>query len=494
MEQPNPRKRPYAGSLSFLAMSLIACGLGGCAVNPATGERNFSIIPESQEIAMGKEAAEQVAQSIGLYDDPKAQQYVADLGKRLAASSERPELPWRFQVVDDPAVNAFALPGGPIFVTRGLMTHMGSEAQLAAVMGHEIGHVTAKHSVRQMSKATLAQLGLMAGMVFSDTVRNVGQLGMAGLQLLMLKYGRDAEREADDLGFRYSLANKYDVRSMPDVFATLKRVGEASGASRLPDWMATHPSPDERIERINKMIAEKNPPAGQVDRDQYLAITDGMVFGTNPRQGFFEGNTFKHPEMRFQIAVPSGWKAQNLAQAVVAESPQGNAGYQLAVGKEEPPAQALEKFATQEGIIGIERFDARVAGAPAAAARFAAKTQGGEVRGLVTFFTHQGKTFQVLGLAAPEAFAAAEGVLRQVAESFAPLTDPAALAARPARLKVVVVDRAMTLAELAGRYPGLPVERLAIINQLEPGSRLQPGQKMKVVEGQVREQSAVAAK
>jgi predicted Zn-dependent protease len=488
LEQHRPRA---------LIVSVVAVGLvGGCAVNPLTGERNFSIIPESQEIAMGKEAAADVAVSIGLYDDPRAQAYVAQLGKRLAASAERPNLPWSFQVVDDPAVNAFALPGGFIFVTRGLLAHMGSEAQLASVMGHEIGHVTARHSVRQMSKATVAQIGLMAGMVFSETMRSAGQLGMAGLQLLFLKYGRDAEREADDLGFRYSLANRYDVRSMPAVFATLKRVGEAAGATRLPDWMSTHPSPDERIERINKMIAEKNPPAGEVDRDRFLAVTDGMVFGTNPRQGFFEGNVFKHPEMRFQIAVPPGWKAQNLAQAVVAQSPQGNAGYQLMVGKDEPPAQALEKFTTQEAITGVERFDARVAGAPAAAARFAAKTEGGEVRGVVTFFTFQGKTFQVLGLGAPDAFAATEGVIRQVVDSFGPLTDQAALAARPARLKLITVDRPGTLAEIASRYQsGLPVERLAILNQLEPGSPVQAGQKIKIVEGTVREASnAVAAR
>jgi predicted Zn-dependent protease len=479
-----------------VALVLSVVVLGGCAVNPLTGDRNFSIIPESQEVAMGKEAAAEVGQSIGIYDDPKAQQYVAALGKRLAASSERPNLPWSFQVVDDPVVNAFALPGGFIFVTRGLLTHMGSESQLAAVMGHEIGHVTGRHSVRMLSKATLAQLGLAAGMVFSETLRNVGQLGMAGLQLLFLKYGRDAEREADELGYRYTLANKYDVRSMPDVFLTLKRVGEASGQSRLPNWMATHPSPDERIERINAFIAENKPPAGRVDRNEFLAITDGMVFGPNPRQGFFDGNTFKHPEMRFQIAVPPGWKAQNMAQAVVAESPQGNAGYQLSAGKEEAPAQALQKFTTQQGITAVEPVEARVGGNPAPAARFAAQTEGGTVRGLVTFFTHQGRTFQILGLAAPEGYAAAEGILREVVGSFSPLTDPGALAAQPARLKVVTVDRASTLAEFASRYPsGLPVERIAIINQLETSSRLEPGQKIKVIEGTVRDAAnAVAAK
>jgi predicted Zn-dependent protease len=469
--------------------------LAGCAVNPLTGERNFSIIPESQEVAMGKEAAAEVAQSIGLLDDARAQKYVSDLGQSLSAVSERPNLPWSFQVVDDPVVNAFALPGGPIFVTRGLLTHLGSEAQLAAVVGHEIGHVTGRHSVRMMSKATLAQLGLGVGMVFSETLRSMGQLGMAGMQLLFLKYGRDAEREADELGYRYSLEKNYDVRSMPDVFATLKRVGESSGQSRLPNWMATHPSPDERIQRINKLIAEKNPPAGKVDREQYLAVTDGMVFGPNPRNGFYEGGFFKHPEMRFQIAIPQGWKSQNLAQAVVAEAPQGNLGFQLATSKE-PPAQSFEQFTSQKGITALERFDAQVAGSPAPAARFAAQTEGGAIRGVVTFFTHQGRTFGILGLSAPETFPAAEGALRQVIGSFGPLTDPAALNVQPARLKVVTVDRNTTLAEFASRYPsGLSADRVSIINQLEPGSPLRAGQKIKVVQGTVREASnAVAAR
>jgi predicted Zn-dependent protease len=313
---------------------------------------------------------------------------------------------------------------------------------------------------------------------------------------MFLKYGRDAEREADDLGFRYAGAAGYDLRSMPDVFATLKRVGEASGAGRLPDWMATHPSPDERIERIQKLLAEKTPPAGKVNRDQFLAVTDGMIFGSNPRQGFFEGGVFKHPDMRFQIALPRGWKGQNFTQAVVAESPQKNAALQLTAGKGESPAQALQKFSSSEALTGIEPVEARVGGAPAAAARFSAKTEGGQVRGLVAFFNHQDKTFQVMGLSAPDAFASNEALFREVVGSFGPLTDPAALNVKPARLKVVAVDRATTFADFVSRYPsGVPVERLAIINQVEPSTPLQPGQKLKVVDGTVRaESNAVAAK
>jgi predicted Zn-dependent protease len=433
---------------------------------------------------MGKQAAADVAQSIGYYDSPQAQRYVAELGAQLAAHSERPKLPWEFHVVDDPVVNAFALPGGFIFVTRGLMQHMASEAQLATVMGHEIGHVTARHSVRQMSKATLAQLGLGIGMIFSETLRNVGQLGMAGLQLLFLKYGRDAEREADDLGFRYAGANGYDVRSMPEVFATLKRVGEASGGGRLPNWMSTHPTEDERIRRIEKLIAEKHPGDGKVNRDQLLAVTDGMVYGANPRQGFFEGGVFKHPEMRFQLALPRGWKAQNLSQALVAQSPEGNAGVQLSAGKGESPSQAMQKFTSTEGLTGVEPFEARVEGAPAPAARFAAQTEQGQVRGMVAFFTHQDRTFQVLGLSAPESFAANEALFREVVGSFGPLTDPSALNVKPARIKVVTVDRATTFADFVSRFgSGLPADRWPSSISCSPTRRCSPARRSRSSRG-----------
>jgi predicted Zn-dependent protease len=202
-----------------------------CALNPATGERQFSLVPRSQEIAMGKQAAQEVAQSIGLYENPRLQKYVADLGQRLAAVSENPDLPWTFQVVDDPAVNAFALPGGPIFVTRGLLAHLNNEAQLAAVVGHEIGHVTGRHSAEQMSKATVGQLFLGIGMMVSDTARQLGQLGMAGLNVMFLKFGRDHEKEADELGFRYAYKANYDVRQAPAVFQTLTSTCGASTAS-----------------------------------------------------------------------------------------------------------------------------------------------------------------------------------------------------------------------------------------------------------------------
>jgi predicted Zn-dependent protease len=475
------------GRVSTTAVLATALAATSCAINPVTGKREFTLVSEAQEIELGKGAAEEVAQTVGLYDNAQLQRYVSELGKAAAARSERPNLPWQFQVVDDPAVNAFALPGGFIFVTRGLMSHLTSEAQLMSVIGHEIGHVTAKHSVQQLSKAQVAQLGVVVGSIFSETL---GQLGTAGLGLLFLKYGRDAERQADELGFKYTVETGYEVREMPQVFATLKRVGEAAGAERLPSWMSTHPEPDERIARIEKEIAEQNPPQGKKDRDPYLALTDGLVYGSNPRQGFFDNGVFKHPDLKFQFKPPAGWKAANLSQAVVAEAPGGNAGLQLTLTKE-PPAQALEKFATNQAVSGVERVQVPMHGLDASAARFVAKTQQGQVGGLVTFVAYQGKTFQILGLAPTDAFATVEPALKEAMASFGPLTDNAALAVQPARLKVVTVPSAMTFAEFASRHlaPGMTVEKLAIANQVEPGTRLAPGQKVKIVEGTVRSSS-----
>ena len=199
-------------------MAALAIGLiGGCATNPVTGKREFTLVSEGQEIEMGKGAAEEVAQTIGLYDNAATQSYVEDLGKKLAAQSERPDLPWSFQVVDDPVVNAFALPGGFIFVTRGLMAHMNSEAQLVSVSGTRSGTSPPNTRCSRSAGRRLAQLRLVAGMLVSETVAALGDVGMAGLSVLFLKYGRDAERQADDLGFKYS------------VEPGLRRAGDAGG-------------------------------------------------------------------------------------------------------------------------------------------------------------------------------------------------------------------------------------------------------------------------
>ena len=199
----------------------LALASSACAVNPATGGRMFSLVSEGQEIEMGQEAMAQVDAAMGLYDDPALQAYVDSVGQAMAAVSERPELPWTFKIVDDPVINAFALPGGPVYLARGIMAHFNSEAEMASVLGHEIGHITARHSVEQISRAQLMQIGLVASVVLVPELRPFGDALGGGLGILFLKFGRDDESQSDELGFRYMTRLGYDPQGAVDMFEIL---------------------------------------------------------------------------------------------------------------------------------------------------------------------------------------------------------------------------------------------------------------------------------
>ena len=472
----------------FTVRSTLALAFAACATNPVTGKREISLVSQDQEIQMGQQGAQQVAQEIGLINDQALQQYVQQVGAGIAAKSERPNLPWTFRVVDDPTPNAFALPGGFIFVTRGLLDLMGNEAELASVLGHEIGHVTARHSVQQMSQQQLAQLALGVGAVISPTVAQFGDIAAQGLGLLFLKYGRDDERQADDLGFRYALTQGYDVREMDDVFRSLQRVGESSKQSPLPTWLATHPGEAERIQTIDAKLAQV--PAAQLENakvgaQEFMQRVNGLVYGVNPRQGFFQGNTFYHPDLRFQITLPSGWQGQNLTQAVVAVSPQQDAIIQLTLAKGNSPEAAAQTFLSQQGIQAGQPSRETVNGVPAVASTFQAQTEQGVIQGVAAFFTYNGATYQVLGYAPAQRSPAYAEVFRQSLGSFAPVTDQRILNVQPNKVSVVKLPQAMTLAEFAQRYPSsIPVAELAIVNQVEsPTTRIAAGTLLKQVAG-----------
>src|SRR5438552_10944197 len=187
---------------SFVLM--IAALASACATNPVTGKRQLALMSEAQEIAAGQQNDAEVRRDMGVYENRALQQYVSEIGMRLAAISERPNLPWHFTVVDVPAVNAFALPGGYIYITRGILPFLDDESQLAGVLGHEIGHVTARHAVEQYSKATGAQLGVILGSIFVPGGAQLGQVAQTGLGLLFLKNSRDDEAQADQLGVHYA--------------------------------------------------------------------------------------------------------------------------------------------------------------------------------------------------------------------------------------------------------------------------------------------------
>ncbi len=474
-----------------LRISLIAAAaaaLPGCAINPVTGERELALVSEEQEISMGRQAAEQAASTLGFVPDEALQTYVGGIGRELAATSERAALPWEFHVVDDPSPNAFALPGGFIFVTRGLMGLMNSEAELAAVLGHEIGHVTARHSVSQISRAQLAQLGLGLGMILSPDLRGLGDAANAGLSLLFLKYGRDDERQADELGFRYMLEHGYDVNEMDDVFSALQQAGRLAGQSPVPTWLASHPSEPERIESVRERIAASSLGGRELrsDAEEYLNHLDGLVYGDDPRDGFFRGDRFYHPELIFQVDAPESWQRQNTAQAVVAVSPERDAAMQLTIVPNASPGEAARAFLSQQGIAPLASSERRVNGNAGVISEFQAQAQGAVVRGYVAHISHGGATYQIVAYAPDASFGRYANVLERIVESFAPLRDRELLDVEPRRVNVERLPRDMSLAELQRARPSaVTIEELALLNQVEDvNAALPAGTQVKRVTGE----------
>jgi predicted Zn-dependent protease len=471
--------------LTRLAL-LVGLGALACATNPATGARQIMLVSEAQEIAMGRDYDRQVVASIGLYPDSGLQRYIQQFGQRLAATSERPNLPWTFRVVDDPVVNAFALPGGFIYVTRGILAHLSSEAELAGVVGHEIGHVTARHSVSQMSKQQLAQLGLAVGAIASPELGRYAGLASQALGVLFLKYSRDNESQADELGLRYLRRAGYDPREMPHVFEMLTRVSQAQGGGRVPEWLATHPNPENRRGRIEQEIAAlpQTFSGTAVNRDSYLRRLDGLVFGTNPREGYFQGSEFFHPELRFRVTFPEGWKTSNEKQAVAATSAAQDAQVELSLAKEASADEGVRAFLGRPGTSGGYPTRASIGDLPAVRADFVAATDNGTLRGVVVCLQHRNAVYRIAGYAVDARWPDYRGTVERAVASFRPLTDPAALGVQPQRLDIVTLDRGATIVELARqRSSPVPPATLALLNQVEPETPLEAGRLVKWVVG-----------
>jgi predicted Zn-dependent protease len=464
---------------------LLLLSMGACATNPVSGRRELSLISEAQEIQMGKEASAGDLQRVGEFASGPATALVKRIGADMAAKSERPQLPWEFHLLDDAAVNAFAYPGGYIFVTRGLMTHLNSEAELAEVIGHEIGHVTAKHTVAAMSKQQITQIGLVGASILSPQVAKFGDVLGASASLLFMKFGREDELQSDALGFKYSMALGYDVRESPKVFNTLGRLSESAGA-RIPEWQSTHPDPGNRVQRAEQRIAAQ--PAGsfagtKVNRDSYLRLLDGMVFGENPRQGYFRATRFLHPDLRFELTFPTGWKTANLPDAVVGQSADGGAQLQLGFAKG-TPAEAITQFVGQQGITVRQRGTTTINGIAAVMASFDATTEQGTLSGIATSLQYRNATYLLIGFASSQAAAQQVPIMESAMRTFRELTDATALNVQPARVQLVTLTEAMTGQTFAQRFPSsIPIQQLYIINGIDAGTSLPRGMILKRVVG-----------
>ena len=471
--------------IGWLAMGLLL----GCAVNPATGEREISFVSESQEVEMGRAADPgATAQFGGLYPDDALQGYVSRIGDRLAAESERPNLPWSFKLVDHELINAFALPGGYIYITRGILSHMNSEAELAAVLGHEVGHVTARHTAQQLTRQQLGVIGLIGASVFSETVRENAGVALAGMQLLLLRYGRDAEREADALGFRYMTRTRHHPEGISRVMRTLASTSPSSSELGIPSWMLSHPDPGDRVAANDRRIAEAGSALDgfEIRAEPFLESLDGLVFGSDPRAGFFIAERFVQPTLRFEITYPRGWTVVNGPQAVEGISPEENAALQLTFATEESLEAAMNAFASIEGVQILESASTQTNGLDTRAATFAAATQDGQVlAGRVHFVSHGGDIYRLLAYAGEENWrrGAGEGPVHAMG-TFEALPSSQFRDVAPHRIRIVRLERSMTTAEFLRAYPSsVPEEEVLLANQVEAGQTLERGRLMKQVTG-----------
>ncbi|MGR8920061.1 MAG: M48 family metalloprotease, partial [Gammaproteobacteria bacterium] len=340
----------------WAASAVLLGALAACATNPVTGRQDLVLVSEAQELALGRQAHQQTLTEYQPLSDPALQQYVDAVGQKLAAVSHRPGLTYTFTALDSPEINAFALPGGYVYITRGLLAYLNSEAELAAVLGHEIGHVTARHGVRQASSAQAAGLGAGLASIFFPELAATGldqAVGVLGTALLR-GYGREHELEADRLGAAYLAQAGYDPQAMFQVIRTLKnhelldrRVAAAQGREprAYHGLFATHPDNDTRL----KEIIDHVPPAaggGETARDRFLNQIDGLVFGEDPAGGVFREGRFWHAGLGFVLTPPRGWGGRNLPTRVVFGERSGRAQIQLTLVRregQETPAALLER-------------------------------------------------------------------------------------------------------------------------------------------------------
>ena len=318
--------------IGVMLVLLTAADLGGCSVNPATGNQNFTgFMSLEDERRIGAKEHPKILKSFGgAYKDQAVTAYVNNIGNQLAVRSELPNIKWTFTVLNSPQINAFALPGGYIYVTRGLMALAGSEAELAGVIAHEIGHVTGRHTAQRHSKATGASImGAILGIAVGS--RAVSELFNVGADLYLQSFSREQEFEADSLGVRYLSRTNYDTKSMVSFLSKLRSHSqlEAKRHEKDPssvdqgDMFATHPRTIDRVERAIKNVKGTKSGArlGTVD---YMELLHNMLYGDDPKEGFIKGHTFIHPELRFRFDVPKSFRLFNSPRAVVAKGPGGS--------------------------------------------------------------------------------------------------------------------------------------------------------------------------
>lgn len=481
-----------------------ALGLGLCAlfiyacvteIVPATGEKRYLGFSWQQETEIGKQVSQEVTALFGVYRDGALERYVTEVGNRVLATSHlrRPGIdeqirrtPVTFAVLDSPIVNAMALPGGYIYVTRGMLAHMNNEDQLATVLAHEIGHVAARHAARQAWQQQLGQGLLLGGALLGQGLglptQDLLNLGSMAAQLIFLRYSREDELEADRLGVEYSSRAGYDALTAIPFFQTLERIQEKEGQG-MPGFLSTHPNPGDRIQRIREMAGSARDARSMTADSRYLRSIEGLVLGDDPRQGFVEGSVFYHPDLRFRFPVPRGFKIVNQPTQVVMVEGQNRAMLGFTGAREKSLQRAVAGFLNQPGLRVLDRGSMRSNGLPAYVVIADAQMQSGQVARLMAYFVeYGGSVYHFAGYTPPQLFNTFRNVFLQTMQGFGAVEDPRILNRQPARLTISPVRRPGVFRDVIPRSLPAPftIQDVAILNQVAVNEEIIPGRSVKV--------------
>ncbi|PSQ84826.1 MAG: peptidase M48 [Bacteroidetes bacterium QS_3_64_15] len=491
---------------ALLLLLALSTGCVSTGLNPVSGNTRAYGYSWEEELKLGTKADKQIQNQYGVYEDEELQQYVDEVAQEVLAESHirRPETPqkfreteFHFRVLDSPAINAFALPGGYVYVTRGLLAHLNNEAQLAVVLGHEIGHVEARHASQQAGRKQLTQGLLIGGAVLGQATlggnvgRQVLNIGGTAAQLLSLSYSRDNERESDRLGVEYAVRAGYEAAEGAEFFESLERVQEQSDQS-IPTWQSTHPDPGARKQTIPK-LAQKwktkvEQPATAMNQEAYYASLTNVVLGKNPRQGFTEEGVFYHPELAFRFSVPRRWTVQNQRRQVAIVHPDQAAYMVFRFSESDTPEAAARAFAGQDGVTVRERRRAPVNGNDAQRVVAQAQTQQGETVRLLTYFIAYGDhVYEFQGLTTADRYDTYRRDFEESMTSFARLADSEKLNVQPTRLVIDSTERREPFRAFVDKSideRALPGEMtradLAIINQLALSETVTPDRPLKL--------------
>jgi len=465
-------RRQFSGGLGA-ALAFLG---GGCA-----------IISPSEERKLGEEAAEEVERTAGLVDDPKIVGYVRQVAGRIAAAAQRPDVAWQFNVTDDIEPNAFALPGGYVYVTRGLVALLNREDELAGVLGHEMAHVLERHAARRAGAATpfAVLFGIPAGLLgaISPTLGGiVGGTGELASGMVLASYSRDQERDADLRGIGLAARAGWDPAGLADFLHTLEREEALSGQDpNRPGFFATHPATPERVGNVRaagrtQTRAAGTPIAGT--RTTFLRKLEGLVVGDNPAAGVFLGQVFVHPGLDVALEMPAGWKTINTAEAAGAVARDGDAAVVLSLSGPgtDPVAMARSDGLSDDQLKNVRRT--RIASLPAAL--LVADTRSGE-RAVLTWIAHQQRVFRVTGVARVRDWGRYGGILERIGGTFRPLLLSDHERIRESRLRIRPAAAGETVAEVLARGGGTwSAAQMAVANGVTADAKLEAGWPVKV--------------